>query len=42
LKALSRIEGYVFNIKDTANFLGNNLQYLVEYFDDLLKELDKW
>ena len=41
LKALSRIEGYVFSVKDNEEFLGNNLEYLVKYFDDLLKEMDK-
>jgi len=41
MKALSRIEGYVFNVKDDASFLEGNLDYLVKYFDELLEELDR-
>ena len=43
IKALSRIEGYTMTIegmKRTAP-LYDNLDYLMTYFDELLKELDK-
>jgi len=43
IKALSRIEGYTMSsegLKRTP-ILYDNLSYLMEYFSDLLKELDR-
>lgn len=43
LKCISRIEGYTLNIEGMKRTpaLYDNIDYIVKYFDELLRELDK-
>lgn len=43
IKALSKIEGYTLSYDGMkrVGILYDNLDYLMKYFDDLLKELEK-
>jgi len=43
IKALSKIEGYTMSYEGLkrTGVLYDNLDYLMKYFDDLLKELDR-
>ena len=43
IKALSKIEGYTLSYEGMkrTGVLYDNLDYLMKYFDDLLKELEK-
>ncbi len=44
IKALSKIEGYTMSYEGMkrTGVLYDNLDYLMNYFDELLKELEKW
>lgn len=44
IKALSKIEGYTLSYEGMkrTGVLYDNLDYLMRYFDELLKELDRW
>ena len=43
IKALSKIEGYTMSYEGMkrTGILYDNLDYLMKYFDELLKELDR-
>ena len=43
IKALSKIEGYTMSYErmKRTGILYDNLDYLMKYFDELLKELDR-
>jgi len=42
IKALSRIDGYMMTIDKNTGAVANNIDFIMNYFSHLLKELDKW